>query len=259
MPAAKNKKIIIVICIGIIFIASVLMMRNTASKNLAEFNYEQEARLSSAYESMAIARDEFVSETNLDPVNDLEKYSNVKQEVTNNKFFKVRVGTYWIYEGSGVKLTDDNKISEYKIKIKNEAVAISSEDGDYLIVLKITDLVDGSVKNGEIILKKDYLLFNADLFNRYVRFPLKVGSRWSDDFDKNLETDKLRDDLFYQNTVSLKLDKNILGNECYNIIEQALSDKVEFIWCDNIGEIYSTYHHEGTLDDWRIKLIKYRY
>lgn len=259
MSTTKNKKIIIIMWLGLLFIASVLMMRNTAAKNLAAFNYEQESRLSGTEESMAGARDEVASEANLDSVNDSEKYSNVKKEVANNNFFKVRIGTYWIYEGGGIKLDENNRNYEYKIKIKNEVVSISGENDNYSILTKTTDLINGSVMDGEIILGKDYLSVKGSGFNGNVRFPLKVGNRWSDDSLGLDDSGKLRDDLLYQSIVNWKLERNVLGNECYNVIEEILSDRFEVIWCNNLGELHSTYHHYGSLDDWRIRLVKYRY
>jgi len=188
--------------------------------------------------------------------------------LADNGYFRARVGTYWIYEGQGSRLKDNYEVDDngeaidyatnYKIKLKNEVVSVSGTEGDYLLKIKTTNLIDESITDGTITLKNDYVLFKYDSFYNYVKFPLKVNSRWAEGPDSD-PAEKLRDDGFYQNRINYELKEKALGNDCYNIVQQTLSDKTETIWCENIGPIQNSYHHNGSLDDSSIGLVKYHF
>lgn len=183
--------------------------------------------------------------------------ATIAEDPADNGYFRAQVGTYWIYEGQGSEL-DDGVVNNYKIKFKNEVISVSGVKDDYLLRIKTTNLLDMSTKEGVITIKKDYVVFDSDGFYNYVRFPLKVGSRWPEDVEDAVAV-PLRADGFYQNRINWKLNSKVLGNDCYNIIQQGLSYISQTIWCNNIGPIQDTYHHNGSLDDVLIRLTGYHF
>ena len=130
-----------------------------------------------------------------------------------------------------------------------------------MLKVKTTDLISGSVGAGIITLRNNFVDFNfkqPNNFNNYVKFPLKVGNRWAESLESD-PAEKLRDDGFYQNRINWKLRGKVLGNNCYNVIQQTLPDKVETIWCDKIGPIQTSYHHNGSLNNTLIRLVRFHY
>lgn len=176
----------------------------------------------------------------------------------DNGYFRAQAGTYWIYEGQGSDMDDGKNINNYKIKLKNEVISVSGVKDDYLLKTKTTNLIDMSTKEGTITIEKDYVVFDTGSFVNYVKFPLKVGSRWPEGLE-DANTEPLRADGFYQNRIDWKLNSKVLGNDCYNIIEQTLPNTNQTIWCNEIGPIQNTYHHNGTLLDESIKLTEYHF
>ncbi len=211
-----------------------------------------------------VAGAKIIDEVVPDNLSDTDLEARVKGKsvaVVDNDYFQARIGTYWIYEGNGSKLGDDNNIFSYKIKLKYEVASISFKDKYYLITLKTTNLLDSSVKEGTIRVGKDYLVYRLDGFYGYVRFPMKVGNRWEESFSEedSAIAEPLRDDGYYQNKINWQLDKKILGNNCFGIENLALSSSDEMIWCNNIGLLQDKYHHNGSADDSMIRLVKYHY
>jgi hypothetical protein len=184
--------------------------------------------------------------------------SEVNNGLADNGYFRAQAGTYWIYEGQGSDMDDGVNVNNYKIKLKNEVISVSGAKNDYLLKIKTTNLIDMSTKESAITIKNDYVVFDAGDFYNYVKFPLEVGNRWPVSL-ADTGTESLRVDGFYQNWINWKLGSKVLSNDCYNIIEQTLPDTSQTIWCDKIGPIQHTYHHNGSLIDESIKLTGYHF
>jgi len=187
----------------------------------------------------------------------LVKGVNAKTLIADNGYFKAQVGTYWIYEGQGREMKE-GRIDNYRIKVRYEVVSVSGKAGDYILKIKTTNLLDKSVREGSIILKKDYIIFNIDEFYNYVRFPLKVGSRW-EEVAGDVNTEPLRADGYYQNRINWKLTGKVIGNDCYNIVYKTLPDTSQTLWCSKIGPAQGSYHHNGSLMDSFVRLTGYHF
>lgn len=163
-----------------------------------------------------------------------------------DKYFPLRKGNYWEYEGINKETQPGGAIETANVKRKVEVIDVQETEEGTVVSL------DGG---------SDYLIKGNDVYSRQSRgdelrlpFPLYVGQKWG--YEDSI---RFRDDNFYMSYVEEKLSKTILGkkyDECFKITDKVISAPTAYeIFCYGIGFVEYSYEHKGTVDERNSRLV----
>lgn len=162
-----------------------------------------------------------------------------------DKYFPLRKGNFWEYEGIEKEMQPGGAIETANVKKKVEVIDVQETEAGTVVSL------DG---------ESDYLIKGNDVYSREswgdelrLPFPLYVGQKWG--YEDSI---RFRDDNFYMSYVEEKLSKTILGkkyDECFKITDKVISAPTAYeIFCYGIGYVENFYEHHGTVEEWKYGL-----
>lgn len=172
----------------------------------------------------------------------------VVQPIENkvDKYFPLRKGNFWEYEGTKREQLNAKDIETSNVKKKVEVLGIKETEEGIIVSL------DG---------ESDYLIKGNDVYSREswgdelrFSFPLYVGQKWGDE-----ESLRYRDDDAYVWRVEEKFSRQVLGknyDECFKISYKSNPDTSFYIFCYGLGIVEYDYKHNGTVSEWNHRLVK---